>query len=285
MVDALTWRTTSIWIAIATAVLAVPIALLMRNQPSDINEKPYGADAEYTATKITGDANVMSKALRSADFWLLAITFFVCGATSNGLIGVHFIAHAVEHGFAKEFAASALAFMGVFNFVGTIFSGWLTDRYNPRLLLAVYYTLRGVSLLFLPLVHNELGMGAFAILFGLDYIATVPPTVALTADTFGRRNVGVVYGWIFCAHQIGAASASWFGGAIRDSYDSYNLAFYYWWWRGDSRGDFSTRDSADEASVASELIDFHLSRETIIFTALCHVERPFIKVCCQASLS
>jgi MFS family permease len=225
LVDISSWRTTSIWIAVASAVVAIPIALLMRNQPSDIGEKPYGADADYLPTKTTGDGNIMNKALRSVDFWLLAITFFVCGATSNGLIGVHFIAHAVEHGFAKEFAASALAFMGVFNFVGTIFSGWLTDRYNPRLLLAVYYTLRGVSLLFLPLVHNELGMGAFAILFGLDYIATVPPTVALTADTFGRRNVGVVYGWIFCAHQIGAASASWFGGAIRDSYGSYNAAF------------------------------------------------------------
>jgi MFS family permease len=225
MVDIIGWRTTSIWIAIATAVLAIPIVLLMRNQPSDVGEKPYGADADYVPSKATTDTNVMSKALRSLDFWLLAVTFFVCGATSNGLIGVHFIAHAVEHGFAKDVAASTLAFMGVFNFVGTIASGWLTDRYNPRFLLAVYYTFRGISLLFLPLVHDQLGLGAFAILFGLDYIATVPPTVALTADTFGRRNVGVVYGWIFCAHQIGAASASWFGGFIRDSYGSYNAAF------------------------------------------------------------
>ncbi len=225
MVDVMDWRTTSIWIAVATAVLAIPIVLLMRNQPSDVNEKPYGADDSYIPSKQTADANIMTKAMGSLDFWLLAITFFVCGATSNGLIGVHFIAHAVEHGFAKDIAASTLAFMGVFNFAGTIASGWLTDRYNPRFLLAIYYTFRGVSLLFLPLVHDQLGLAAFAILFGLDYIATVPPTVALTADTFGRRNVGVVYGWIFCAHQIGAASASWFGGAIRDSYGSYNLAF------------------------------------------------------------
>jgi predicted MFS family arabinose efflux permease len=225
LVDVMGWRTTSIWIAAITAVLAIPIVLLMRNQPSDVNEKPYGADDNYVPSKQTTDANVMSKALRSLDFWLLAVTFFVCGATSNGLIGVHFIAHAVEHGFAKDVAASTLAFMGVFNFVGTIASGWLTDRYNPRLLLATYYTLRGVSLLFLPLIHDQLGMSAFAILFGLDYIATVPPTVALTADTFGRRNVGVVYGWIFCAHQIGAASAAWLGGVVRDSYGSYNAAF------------------------------------------------------------
>lgn len=225
MVDAMNWRTTSVWIAVATAVLAIPIVLLMRNSPDDIGEKPYGADDNYVPSKQTTDANIMAKATRSLDFWLLTITFFVCGATSNGLIGVHFIAHAVEHGFAKDIAASTLAFMGVFNFVGTIASGWLTDRYNPRFLLAIYYTFRGVSLLFLPFVHDYLGLTAFAILFGLDYIATVPPTVALAADTFGRRNVGVVYGWIFCAHQIGAASASWFGGLIHDTYGSYNVAF------------------------------------------------------------
>jgi MFS family permease len=225
MVDALNWRTTSIWIAVATAVLAIPIVLLMRNSPDDIGEKPYGADDNYVSNKQTTDSNIMAKATRSLDFWLLTITFFVCGATSNGLIGVHFIAHAVEHGFAKDIAASTLAFMGVFNFVGTIASGWLTDRYNPRFLLAIYYTFRGVSLLLLPFIHDYMGLAVFAILFGLDYIATVPPTVALTADTFGRRNVGVVYGWIFCAHQIGAASASWFGGAIRDTYGSYNTAF------------------------------------------------------------
>jgi MFS family permease len=225
MVNVMSWRTTSIWIAVATAVLAIPIVLLMRNAPSDIGEKPYGADETYVPSKQTADANIMTTAMRSLDFWLLTITFFVCGATSNGLIGVHFIAHAVEHGFAQNVAASTLAFMGVFNFVGTIASGWLTDRYNPRFLLAIYYTFRGVSLLLLPFIHDFLGLAAFAVLFGLDYIATVPPTVALTADTFGRRNVGVVYGWIFCAHQIGAASASWFGGLIRDTYGNYNAAF------------------------------------------------------------
>jgi MFS family permease len=225
MVDAMGWRMTSIWIAGFISVVAIPVFLLMRNQPSDVHVKPYGAPDDYVPSKVTTDPNIMVKATRSLDFWLLAVTFFVCGATSNGLIGIHFIPHAIEHGFAKEIAASTLAFMGVFNFVGTIASGWLTDRYNPRLLLAIYYTLRGVSLLFLPYIHDTLGLGAFAILFGLDYIATVPPTVALTADIFGRRNVGVVYGWIFCAHQIGAASASWFGGVIRDSYGNYNAAF------------------------------------------------------------
>jgi MFS family permease len=225
MVNVISWRATSLWIAVVTALLAIPIVLLMRNSPSDIGEKPYGADANYLPSKQTADANIMTTAMRSLDFWLLTITFFVCGATSNGLVGVHFIAHAVEHGFAETIAASTLAFMGLFNFVGTIASGWLTDRYNPRILLAIYYTFRGVSLLLLPFIHDYLGLAAFAVIFGLDYIATVPPTVALTADTFGRRNVGVVYGWIFCAHQIGAASAAWFGGLIRDTYGNYNAAF------------------------------------------------------------
>jgi MFS family permease len=225
LVDVMSWRTTSVWVAVAIVVLAIPIVLLMRDKPSDVNEKPFGAEPNYVPSKLTADTGIMRKAMQSLDFWLLAVTFFVCGATSNGLIGTHFIAHAVEHGFTADVAASSLAFMGLFNFVGTIASGYLTDRFNPRFLLATYYTFRGISLLFLPLVHDQLGLGAFAILFGLDYIATVPPTVALTADTFGRRNVGTVYGWIFCAHQIGAASASWFGGLIRDSYGSYNAAF------------------------------------------------------------
>ena len=154
MVNIMSWQTTSIWIAVVIGVLAIPIVLLIRDTPSDVNEKPYGADDSYIPSKHTVDANVMSKAIRSLDFWLLAITFFVCGATSNGLIGIHFIAHAIEHGFAQNVAASTLAFMGVFNFVGTIASGWLTDRYNPRILLAIYYTLRGVSLLFLPYIHD-----------------------------------------------------------------------------------------------------------------------------------
>ena len=144
--------------------------------------------------------------IRTSDFWFLAGTFFVCGATSNGLVGQHFIPHAVDHGFTAVAASGALAVMGVFNFIGTIASGWLTDRWDPRRLLLVYYGFRGVSLLFLPFVHDTMTIAAFAVLFGLDYIATVPPTVALVADRFGRHNVGVVYGWVFAAHMVGAAS-------------------------------------------------------------------------------
>ena len=167
----------------------------------------------------------MRRAVRTSDFWFLAGTFFVCGATSNGLVGQHFIPHAVDHGFTAVAASGALAVMGVFNFVGTIASGWLTDRYDPRKLLLVYYTFRGVSLLFLPFIHDTMTIAAFAILFGLDYIATVPPTVALVADRFGRRNVGVVYGWVFAAHMFGAAIAAWVAGVVRESVGDYAPAF------------------------------------------------------------
>ncbi len=119
-----------------------------------------------------------------------------------------------------------LALMGAMNFAGTITSGWLTDRYDPRKLLAIYYSFRGLSLLLLPWINTPAGLAFFAILFGLDYIATVPPTVSLVADTFGRRQVGIVYGWVFCAHQIGAALAAWLGGVTREVLGGYGVAFF-----------------------------------------------------------
>ena len=146
-------------------------------------------------------------------------------STSNGVVGQHFIAHAADHGFAPIVASQALALMGVFNFVGTIASGWLTDRVDPRRLLLVYYVFRGISLLALPAIHDTMSIVTFAVLFGLDYIATVPPTVALCADVFGRRNVGVVYGWVFASHMIGAAIAAWGAGLVRDGTGSYAAAF------------------------------------------------------------
>jgi predicted MFS family arabinose efflux permease len=167
----------------------------------------------------------MRRAVRSPDFWLLVGTFGICGLTSNGIVGTHFIAHAVEHGFTQAVAAGALAVMGAFNFAGTIASGWLTDRFDPRRLLLVYYGFRGVSLFMVPVLHDQLGLAAFAVLFGLDYIATVPPTVALAADTFGRQNVGTVYGWVFASHQAGAALAAWAGGFIRERAGDYGPAF------------------------------------------------------------
>ncbi len=220
------WRAGALLMAVVGLVLIVPALLWLRDDPADVGERPRGAEPGVPiAPAPRADPRIMRRAVRSSDFWFLAATFFVCGATSNGLIGVHFISHAVEHGFAAPMAAGALAVMGAFNFVGTIGSGWLTDRRDPRKLLLIYYGFRGVSLLFLPFVHDSMGIIAFSILFGLDYIATVPPTVALVADAFGRHNVGVVYGWVFAAHQLGAAIAAFAAGIVREHVGDYTAAF------------------------------------------------------------
>ncbi len=220
------WREAS-WImaGIALAVM-LPIFLLMKDSPAEMGERPLGAAPGSAPARITADAGIMGQAVRSSTFWLLAGTFFICGATSNGLIGVHFIPYAVDCGISQGVASGMLALLGAMNFVGTIGSGWLTDRYDPCKLLCVYYAFRGLSLLLLPYAATPETMIPFAILFGLDYIATVPPTVALVADNFGRQNVGTVYGWVFAAHQLGAAFASWAGGSVRDALGEYNLAFF-----------------------------------------------------------
>ncbi len=218
------WRSSALVLALITIAVLVPVLFLMRSDPSEVGQRPVGAtNAPLEPQK--ADLGIMKKALVHPDFWLLAITFYICGATSNGLIGQHLIPHAVDHGLAQPVAAGVVALMGAFNFVGTIASGWLTDRYDPRRLLLTYYFFRGISLLFLPYMHDLGGLSIFAVLFGLDYIATVPPTVMLVAKTFGRQNVGIVYGWVFAAHQLGAAMAAWIGGVARDNYGDYALAF------------------------------------------------------------
>jgi sugar phosphate permease len=219
------WRVGALVMAGIVIALVVPVVIWLRNDPADLGLRPRGAPEGEPIRAEPVDPGVMRRAVRSADFWFLAGTFFVCGATSNGLIGQHFIPHAVDHGFTAVAASGALALMGAFNFVGTIASGWLTDRYDPRRLLLIYYGFRGLSLLLLPFVHDTLGILAFSVLFGLDYIATVPPTVALCADRFGRANVGIVYGWVFAAHMVGAAIAAWVAGIVRDSVGDYAAAF------------------------------------------------------------
>jgi predicted MFS family arabinose efflux permease len=220
------WRGATYALAGLAALLIPLVLLLMRDRPADVGALPYGLSEPppVAATRPSGLA-VMGAALRSPTFWLLTGTFFICGASSNGIIGTHFVPHAVDHGISQTVAAGTLALMGLMNFVGTLGSGYLTDRYDPRVLLACYYGFRGLSLLLLPFVSDPLGLAVFAILFGLDYIATVPPTSALVADTFGRANAGTVFGWVFCAHQIGAALAAWLGGVARDLTGDYGLAF------------------------------------------------------------
>ncbi len=229
MVVSLGWREASAIAAAMLAALIAPVLLLMRDLPADVGLRPYGLEpgAVVPSTRPESLLGTLRRAIRVPEFWLLAGSFFVCGATSVGIVGTHFIPHAVDHGYAEVTAAGVLALMGAMNFAGTLVSGFLTDRVDPRKLLACYYTFRGVSLFLLPLV-TDLGIGGltvFAVVFGLDYIATVPPTIALCADIFGRRNVGTIYGWVFCAHQIGAALMAYAGGAAQDALGSYTLAF------------------------------------------------------------
>jgi sugar phosphate permease len=228
------WRSGTVVLAAIVFLVLIPVLLLMRNDPRELGLRAYGEEnpaiespAPEPSTAVAGvhGGNVVLRAFRSPVFWLLSGSFFICGASSNGIIGVHFVPHSIDHGIPEVTAASVLALMGAMNFVGTITSGWLTDRYDPRKLLAVYYSLRGLSLFLLPFVTEFAGLAVFAIFFGLDYIATVPPTVALVADRFGRAHVGAVFGWVFFAHQVGAALASYLGGVTRDSLGDYTAAF------------------------------------------------------------
>ncbi|HEV8230561.1 MAG TPA: MFS transporter [Candidatus Limnocylindria bacterium] len=221
------WRSAIELLLGAALVASVPLALFMRNRPSDVGQRAVGEGETLTAAEKADDARrtPVREALRRREFWLLASSFFVCGYTSNGLIGTHLIPHAVEHGFTEVAAASAVALLGALNIVGTLASGWLTDRYDNRRLLAGYYGFRAMSLLALPLIYDLRGLLLFAIVYGLDWIATVPPTVNLTASIFGRASVGTLYGWIWFAHMVGAALAAYAGGFFRVLLGDYHLMF------------------------------------------------------------
>ena len=227
------WRYAAGTAAVVALVVVLPLVLLfVRDRPYDIGLAPFGAEVLEPPTPPVG--NPFANAVRSLNdarrvpaFWLLAGSFFICGASTNGLIGTHLIPAAMDHGFGEVAAASLLATIGVFDLVGTMASGWLTDRYDPRLLLAWYYGLRGLSLLALPYAFGSphFGLILFVIFYGLDWVATVPPTVALTAEVFGREKVGVVFGWIFASHMLGAAAIAWGAGAVRTWFGDYNWAF------------------------------------------------------------
>jgi predicted MFS family arabinose efflux permease len=158
---------------------------------------------------------------------VLFATFFVCGASTNGLIQTHFVTLCADYGIAAVGAAGLLAVIGVFDMFGTIGSGWLSDRVDNRWLLFMYYGLRGLSLLYLPFTTFTLyGLSLFAVFYGLDWVATVPPTVKLTAERFGRDKAGLVFGWIFCGHQLGAATAALGAGLTRTELNTYLPAFF-----------------------------------------------------------
>ncbi len=229
------WRAAP-WIVAGATLLAVPfIWWLMRDNPWDVGQRPYGESGapEVAAPVVTGNparraVTTLFEAMRVRDFWLLAGSFFVCGASTNGLIGTHMVAAAFDCGIPEVRAASLLAAMGLFDLVGTMASGWLSDRYNCRYLLFAYYGLRGLSLLFLPsaLMGPAVGLGIFALFYGLDWIATVPPTVKLTGEVFGREKASIVFGWVVAAHQVGAAFAAYAAGVLRTVTGTYTLAFF-----------------------------------------------------------
>src|SRR5438477_4305605 len=226
------WRWAALTVAGAALLGAPLVASLMRNRPSDLGLRPYGAsEAEEPPAAPTNAVKAALSGLamgaRNRNFWFLCGSFFICGASTNGLIGTHLIPASIDHGLPEVTAASLLATIGLFDVAGTMISGWLTDRLDSRWLLFWYYGLRGLSLLFLPFAFGiqYFGLLLFIVFYGLDWVATVPPTVALTADTFGRRNLGVVYGWVFASHQMGAAAAAFGAGAVRTYFGDYQIAF------------------------------------------------------------
>jgi MFS family permease len=226
------WRYV-VWIVAGAAVLLIPlIALLMPERPGDVGLTRYGAsgsDATVTTTHvnpIVAAFRALGEASRTRTFWLLFGTFFICGLSTNGLIGTHLIAFCADNGIPEIQAAGMLAAMGVFDIIGTTFSGWLSDRYDNRWLLFIYYGLRGLSLLYLPYSDFSFyGLGLFTMFYGLDWIATVPPTVRLTTERFGTERGPLVYGWIGAGHQLGAATAAFGAGVLRVQTNRYVEAF------------------------------------------------------------
>ncbi|MDB5598671.1 MAG: arabinose efflux permease family protein [Xanthobacteraceae bacterium] len=238
LTDHFGWRMSLAVVCALIVVAVLAVLALMRDRPSDVGLAPYGADlneataapaAPTTATAAIFWAPILAlrDAARTRVFWVLFGTFFICGASTNGLIQTHFIPLCADFALPAVGAASVLALMGVFDFVGTVASGWLSDRYDNRWLLFWYYGLRGLSLLYLPFTDFTFyGLSVFAMFYGLDWIATVPPTVKLAAATFGRERAGMVFGWIFAGHQLGAASAAFGAGLSRTVLSSYLPAFF-----------------------------------------------------------
>ena len=227
------WRWASLIVAAAALGVVPLVVVFMRNYPQDKGITAYGATAAAAPVAVPASSfraafDGLRIGSRVPAFWLLAASFAICGMTTNGLIGTHFIPAANDHGMPTTVAAGLLATIGILDVAGTVFSGWLTDRVDPRLLLVVYYAGRGISLLLLPSLlspHAEPSTWVFVIFYGLDWVATVPPTIVLCRDYFGARSP-VVFGWVFASHQLGAAIAAAGAGWLRDLQGDYDLAFY-----------------------------------------------------------
>jgi len=222
------WRAALLLVCALIGVAWLLAVLLLRDRPSDLGLLPFGETetGPVTAPAALSPLTVLREAAMTRTFWILFATFFICGASTNGLIQTHFVSLCGDYGLAAVTAASILAMMGVFDFFGTIGSGWLSDRFDARYLLFVYYGLRGLSLMYLPYASFTFyGLSPFAVFYGLDWIATVPPTLKLTTERFGREKAGMVFGWVFTGHQLGAAAIAFSAGYIRTVYASYLPAF------------------------------------------------------------
>lgn len=229
------WRSVSLTVGIAALAMVPLIKVLLPERPASIGAAPFGAPADWVDVPApVGNAarlaiSTLSQAFRVKNFWYLTISFFVCGLSTSGLIGTHFIPAAHDHGMMQVAAASLLALIGVFDVVGTLLSGWLTDRIDPRKLLFFYYLFRGISLFLLPsilfaTIHPSTLV--FVIFYGLDWVATVPPTILLCRSVLGPERGTVVYGWVFAAHQIGGSIAALGAGIARVKFGDYAIAFY-----------------------------------------------------------
>lgn len=225
------WQPVAWVVAIVVAAMIPLVFMLLPERPQDVGlsrlgEAPGAAPAAATGNPILTAFRILGRASKKRDFWLLAGSFFVCGLTTNGLIGTHLISACIDQGIPATTGAALLAAMGIFDLIGTTASGWLSDRYSSRWLLFWYYGLRGLSLIYLPFSgFSFYGLSVFAVFYGLDWIATVPPTLKLTNDAFGKDDAPVVFGWIAASHQVGAATAAFGAGVIRTAMDGYLLAF------------------------------------------------------------
>ena len=235
LIERFGWRAAVVPVCLSCALVGMLAFFLMRSRPGDVGLAAYGAEHADTAPPPPTPARmtfgepfrILGTVARNRTFWILCGTFFICGLSTNGLVQTHFISLCGDYGLSAVPAASVLAMMGAFDLVGTILSGWLSDRYDNRKLLFWYYGLRGLSLFWLP--HSEFtlyGLSTFAMFYGLDWVATVPPTVKLAGSAFGKERAGMVFGWIFASHQIGAAVAAYGAGFVRTILLTYNPALY-----------------------------------------------------------
>jgi sugar phosphate permease len=227
------WRAMSIVLAAVVFVFLLPLALLMRDRPEDLGLSRYGEGsppsplAPPKGNPVAVAFRALATGVRLRDFWLIAGGYFVCGATTNGLIGTHLIPACVDHGLSAVASAGLLAATGVFALVGGTLSGWLSDRCDNRILLSCYYGFRGLSLIYLPFAFDMslYGLPVFSMIYGLDWIASAPPTVRLLSDAVGAQRIGIMVAWITVIHQIGSASAAYLGGVLRIAFGTYFEAF------------------------------------------------------------